>query len=251
MPQPIVYHSNLFSLGTLSGSHDTLTNPVRRAADGSVNLAYKAFSGGEDYIGAIQVTLPAVDRPSGLVLVRATMTSGVRFILESEEIGGGKNSTELDFTLSGEALPIYRALSGSSPERKVWRLTISGISGQDALKLYEAQLATEYQLPRSPEVRVERVRVRQFTRIPVPGGQPFVKRDGASLRQTVATYALLSGSQISGAEAFVDVVEGGEAFTLVDDRAETYWAELLGSPRFEDTAGVFMVSLGFLEISAE
>jgi hypothetical protein len=94
--------------------------------------------------------------------------------------------------------------------------------------------------------------VRQFTRIPVPGGQPFVKRNGPGLRRTLCTFTLVSGVEVTEAEAFVDAVEGGQAFTLVDDRSETYWAELMeGDVPFRDNAGIFAVSLTFQEISAE
>ena len=249
MPRPIVYHSNLFSSpGTLSGTHDANDNLVGRVADGSVNLAYDASTVAITS-GVMQVILTTAARPDALVLARAGAISGARFILESEDVGGGNNATELDFVPANNTVPLVQTISGGTA-RQVWRLTVSG--GTPPVQLYEAQLATQYQVPRSPELQVTRTRVRQFTRVPVAGGQPFVKRNGPGLRRTLCTFVLISGTEVTEAEAFVDAVEGGQAFTLVDDRAETYWAELLESDvAFNDNAGIFTVSLTFQEISAE
>lgn len=247
--RPIAYHSNLFSSpGTLSGTHDASDNPAERVADGSVNLAYNASTVAVTS-GIVQVTLTTAARPDALVLARAGAISGARFILESEDVGGGNNATELDFTPASNTVPVVQTISGGTA-RQVWRLTVSG--GAPPVQLHEAQLATQYQLPRSPDLLVRRTKVRQFTRIAVAGGQPFVKRNGPGLRRTLCTFVLISGAEVTAAEAFVDAVEGGQAFTLVDDRAETYWAELLeAAVPFDDTAGVFTVSLTFQEISAE
>lgn len=248
MPAPIVYHSNAFSLGVLSGTHNADDNPVSRVADGSVNLAYDVSTLAVTS-GIVQVTLTTAARPDALVLTRGAAISGARFVLESEDVGGGNNATELDFTPSGNTVPLVQTISGGTA-RRVWRLTVSG--GTPPVQLHEVQLATAYQLPRSPQVQVTRTKVRQFTRIPIAGGQPFVKHDGPNLRRTLCTFILISGTEVTEAEAFVNAVEGGQAFTLVDDRAETYWAELLGADvPFQDEAGVFTWSPLFQEVSAE
>lgn len=249
---PTIYHSNLYALGTLSGALDTDLNPVERVADGSVNLSYEAATSAVAS-GEIQVTLVTAARPNALTLPRVDPGSAasVRFILESEDVGGGNNATELDFVVSDFSAPTVQAI-GAGTARRVWRLTVSGAAGFGPVDVYEAQLATKYEFPRRPIVPVDRARVRQHTRFSIAGGQPFVKRDGPTLRRTLYTTMLTSGSQISGAEAFVDAVDGGQSFTLVDDRAETYWAEMLGSEiPFQDEAGVYTWSPLFQEVNAE
>lgn len=250
--RPIIYHSNSFALGTLSGERDTNLNPVERVADGSVNLPYEAATT-TIVSSAIQVTLPTADRPDVLALARVDPGSAasVRFILESEDVGGGNNATELDFTVSGFASPTVQTIPGGTA-RRVWRLTVSGIDGFGPVDVYEMQLATQYQIPRSHEVLVDRARIRQYTRVPIAGGQPFVKRDGPTLRRSLYTVVLVSGAQVSGAEALVDALDGGQSFTFTDDRSETYWAELLGQETpLPDEAGIYRWSPLFQEVNAE
>ena len=246
MARPVAYHSNLFSVGTLSGDNASNSNPVGRVADGSVNLPYVSHDA-PAVSGGVAVTLATAGRPDALVLVRSDFGSA-GFRLESDDVGGGSGAIELTGTHSSTQPQVVELASGT--DRRVWTLT--AIQGGGGVSWYEAQLATKYQLPRSPDLQVTRTKVRQFTRIPVAGGQPFVKRDGPGLRRTLYTFVLISGTEVTEAEAFVDAVGGGQAFTFTDDREETYWAELLdGSVTFQDTAGVFTVSLTFQEISAE
>lgn len=245
--RPIIYHSNLYSLGTLSGSHGTNTNLVERIADGSVNIGYETTRVGQS-VGVIISVLPAATRPDALVIVRADGLAGEQFILYSEDVGGGNLDVELNFLL-GSTLPHVEELPAGT-DKQQWRLGVFGPSASTFI--YEMQLATKYQVGRSPDLLVTRTKVRQFSRATVAGGQPFVKRDGPGLRRTLCTFTLVSGAEVTAAEAFIDAVDGGQAFTLTDDRGETYWAELLdGDVAFRDTAGVFAVSMTFQEISAE
>lgn len=250
MARPIVYYDNLFSEGTLSGSNSTASNPVRQVADGSINLDYQVTSGVTPS-GEFQVTLGAARAPEALVLARGEVLSGMRFILESEDADGSNNATVLDFTLQADTDRFASGISGATA-RRVWRLTISGLSGQAQAQAHEIMLAEQLTLSRSPLLGVDRTRVRQFTRIPVPGGQPFVKRDGPRLRRTAYQFILSSGSQVTDVEDFVDAVEGGQAFFLSDDLGQQYFAELLGSDvQFDDQAGEYGVSLAFLEVRAD
>lgn len=251
MARPVIYYDNLFSIGTLSGEHSTTDNPVRQVGDGSINLDYQVTSGTTP-TGFFQVTLPTAQAPDALVFARAELVSGHRIILESEDVGGGNNATILDFTLTSGVDRLVSGITGATA-RRVWRLTISGVqAGLSQAQVHEAMLATKLELPRSPIVGVERARMRQFTRVPVPGGQPFVKRDGPRLRRTGYTFALTSGTQVSDVETFVDAVDGGQAFFLVDDLQQSYFAELLGTDvGFDDQAGEFGLQLTFLEVRAD
>lgn len=253
MGRPTIYYGNLFSLGVLSGTEDTADNPVRRIADGSVNLRYTLTSTvASRASGEVEVTLTTAAAPDALVLVSGGTVSGHRWILESEDVGGGNNATILDFTISAQVDRFVREISGATA-RRVWRLTVSGVSGVTTnQEPYEIQLGTKHQLPRSPEVGVARERVRQFTRVPIPGGQPFVKRDGPRLRRTTYRLVVLSGSEVTAAEDFVDAVQGGQAFTIVDDQAAQYYAELLRQDiPFPDEAGVYRMEFMFQETRAD
>jgi len=245
---PIIYWGNFFAEGALSGSTSTDANPGRRVGDGSINLPYEATSGSPPS-GVIQVTLSEAKAPDAFVLVLGDVTSGTRFTLESEDLGGGNNATILDFTLTADTDRFVQTITGATA-RAVWRLTV--VSGAAQASFRELQLASAQQLPRSPEVGIDRTRVRQFTRIPIPGGQPFVKREGPRLRRTLYSFVAISGLEVSGLERFADGVEGGDAFTLVDDLAAQYWSELVESDvGFPDQAGVFTMQLGFQEIAVE
>lgn len=251
--RPKIFYGNLFALGVLSGSMNSYTNPVRRVADGSINLSYQLTSGLVSGLvgGAVAVTLPVAMAPDAFVLPKGSTASGHQYVLESEDVGGGNNATVFDFTLSGATDRFVQEISGATP-RRVWRLTVNGVSGLDHMSAREMQLASLLEMPRSPEVSVTRTRVRQFTRLPIAGGQPFVKRDGPRLRQTRFSFVVVSGAELLGVEAFVDDIEGGESFTITDDLAQTYWAELLGTEQpFDDEAGVYRVGLAVREIRAD
>ncbi len=250
MPRPILYYSNLFGQGTLSGSNASTTNPVLRVSDGSVGLDYTPTSGATPS-GLVQVTLSVAASPDALVMPSGNALSGTRFILESEDVGGGNNATVLDFTLAADAGAFVQDL-GVPTARRVWRLTVSGLAAQAQMTAREFMLAEKLTLPRSPSVGVGRVRVRQFGRMPIVGGEPFVIRNGPPLRRTQYDVVAISGAEVSGLEAFVDAVDGGEFFYLIDDRSESYFAELLnGEVPFSDEAGVFQLNWTFQEIRAD
>lgn len=248
---PKFYYNDRFRLGTLSGSNATGLNPVERVSDGFMGMAYAATSGVTPS-GIVQVTLTEADVPHSLVIAKASMLSGYRLILESEDVGGGNNAVRVDETVpvvTGITSVVY-AISGGSAARRVWRLTMSGVSGQSPLQLYEGMLADLQDMPRSNSVGVTRTRVRQFTRTPVPGGQAFVVRDGPRLRRTRYSFVVVSGSEVTGLEQFVDGIDGGEAFFHIDDRGAQYMAELLTPDQvFDDSAGTFSVDMTVQEVA--
>lgn len=250
--QPKFYYNDRFRLGTLSGSTDTDLNPVERVADSSIGLPYIVTSGSPP-VGIVEVTLASgnAQNPTHFVVGRSTDLDGYRLIVESEDIGGGNNAVRLDTTLSAATLQGVWTLSGGSA-RAIWRLTISGTGVLDPVQLYEAMLADEQAMPRSNEVGVDRDYIRQFKRQAVPGGEPFVVREGPRLRRTDYQFTVLSGSEITALENFVDTIEGGEAFYHIDDLGQEYWAELGSQTQpFRDEAGVYFVSLAVLEVAVD
>lgn len=249
--RPKFYYNDRFKLGTLSGSLDTNINPVERAADADMGMYYVATSGTPPS-GVVQVTLPSDALPHSLVIAKAAALSGYRLILESEDVGGGNNAVRVDETTGSGTSAVYAVSGGGGSARRVWRLTMSGTSGLSPLWLYEAMLADLQLMPRSNAVGVERTRVRQFTRTPIPGGTPFVKRDGPRLRRTGYSFTVVSGSEVAGLEQFVDGIDGGEFFFHVDDRGEQYMAELLNPGQvFDDEAGVFSVRMSVQEVESD
>jgi hypothetical protein len=250
--RPIFYYNDRFRLGTLSGSNVMVVNPVERVADGFVGLSYTMTSGTlPTASGSVQVTLAVDDVPHSLVIAKATTLSGYRIILESEDVGGGGNAVRVDEAVTSAATSVVYAISGDAGSaRRVWRLTLSGDTAGGQAHIYEAMLADRQLMPRSNEVGVERSRVRQYTRMVVPGGQPFVVRDGPRIRSTRYSFTVLSGSEVAGLEAFVDGIEGGEAFFHVDDRGEQYMAELPNpSQVFSDAAGVLSIDMLVREVA--
>lgn len=250
--RPSIYYGNLFAEGTLSGGQDTTTNPVRRVADGSVNLDYSIMSGGAVTSGWVAVAMGSGVVPDALVFPKCSIVSGHMFSLESEDLDQSNRTTVLSYTASGTLDRLVLHLSGGETPRRVWRLWVSGVSGLDAMTAREVQLATRLQFPRSVEVGVGRTLVRQFTRLPIPGGQPYTKRDGPALRRTRWTFSIISGSEVSGMQTWVRAVEGGSSFTVTDDLGDTYWSELLGPDQpFSDRAGVYGVDMTIQEVRAD
>lgn len=256
MAKPVIHYGNLFADGSLTSSEDATTNPVRRIADGSINLDYfvGALSGGAN-MEVIQVTLPTAASGVSLTINQTSIPAGTLFVVESFDIGGGNLVEHLRET-RGPRTDLVLNLSGVVADRKEWRLTISGGgtgSGVAGWRAGEIQLATGRLTMERPQVGVDRVRVRQFGRFEVPHGQPFVRRRGPRLRRLRYAFQLVSGIQVTDAEAFVDAVEGGQAFTLVDDQASTpIWAELMGADvGFDDQAGVQAASFTLQEIRRE
>lgn len=253
MPRPILYHGNLLLSGSVSGTQDSSSNPVRKVRDGSVNLPYTVTADVAGIqSGSVTLQLTVAASPDAFVLPRCDLLSGHTITLESMDDLAETNLATVHTVTLTSATEFYLQELASPTARKVWRLEISGATALAAQgKVHEFQLADKYQLPRSPEVNVARTRVRQFTRLPIPGGQPFVKRDGPRLRQNGYSLVILSGSEVDTLRNFVDTVEGGQAFTMTDDLQESYWAELLSANlEEEDEAGVSRVTLQFQEIKA-
>lgn len=252
MPRPIVYYGNFLLSGTLSGTNTQTTSgtgQVRRVADYDLSLPYKVVSGNPEGIveGHVDVTLPSTAvQPDAFIMVSGTSLSGFQAVVASED-GGGSNRNVYDTrTLSGTSPYVVEfAASGNTHFRYELSGTTSGLGNPT---LHELVFATKYQLPRSPSVGVDRTRVRRFDRLDIPGGAPFTFRQGGSLRRRAYTFILTSGQE-DGLESFVQAVDGGEPFWLVDDDGDSYWAELLGSDlALADDAGVFTVSLVFQEV---
>jgi hypothetical protein len=247
--KPIAYHSNLFALGTLSGTYDSVTNPVRRIADGSINLPYTLASGATP-TGQVLVTLTSAQLPEALAVPYSPATmSGLRFILESGPAAGGPWTTVLDVT-QGDVDRFVEEFTTSG--QVAWRLTVSGTPGLPSFRPHEVMLAFKVEFPRTPQVGVARTRVRQYTRLPIPGGQPFVKRDGPRLRRTRYVCVAVSGSEVASMEELADALEGGQAFYFVDDLAQEYFAEMPEAEiNFEDAAGVYTIQPVVLEVRAD
>ncbi len=253
--RPKFYYNDRFRLGPLSGSTMADDNPVARIADGDVGLYYLVTSG-DPPVGVLQLTMPSGDPvgPTHLVIGKASNLNGYRLTLVSEDVDGGNQNNRVLVDLATDTYNyVVEVIGPAWSPRSVWRLTISGLtSGMEPAKLYEAMLADEQEMPRSNEVGVERTRVRQFTRIPVPGGTPFTKRDGPRLRRTGYSFKVLDGAEVAAMEAFVDAIEGGEFFFHIDDRAEQYMAELAGPGQvFSDTAGVYSINMTVQEVESD
>jgi len=247
MALPTFYHSNILPLGTLSGSQDSVTNPVGRVADGDIGLVY-VFTTGDPPVGAVQVTVSGAVLPVALVIARATQVSGYRLIVESEDVGGGNNAVRVDELLDDISNAVY-LISGSAIPREVWRITLSGVSGLAAAKVYEMQLAYEFQFAIPPQVGVDRLRIRQMTRIEIPGGQAFTQKLGPVLLQNTYDYVATSGDEISELEAFVESIDDGASVFHVDDRGAQYWAEVFAKDfALDDQAGVYFASVTTREV---
>ena len=252
--RPKFYHNDRLRLGTLSGQYNGLTNPVRRVADGSITVSYLATSGATP-TGAFETRIASgfadPQNPTHFVIPRGTPTlSGYRIIIQSEDLDGSNQAVRLDVTTTSGEYGVFTLSGGTA--RRVWRITISGTASMVPLRLFEAMLADEYETARSPIVGVQRIRSRQFTRIPIVGSQAFVKRDGPRLRRTRYTIPLVSGTEIDGLRTFIDSIEGGNPFFHIDDLGDAYFAELLGEGASEpDDAGVYFVEMEIQEIKVD
>jgi len=243
---PVFYHSNLFALGTLTGTASGTFNPLRRIADGDIGLPYN-FTTGDPPIGSAELTLSGAALPVALVMVRMEQVSGYRLILESEDVGGGNNVTVIDDTLSDVFSAVY-PISGSSA-RRVWRLTLSGVSGLAVARVYESMLASTYTFPRPVEVGVSRTRIRQCNRIDIPGGQPFTQQMGPMLRQNDYSFFAISGSEIDALEEFILAIDDGGSVYHEDDLGAAFWAEVFAKDlQLDDQAGVFGVQMTAREV---
>jgi hypothetical protein len=257
VPRPIVYYGNFYiASGTLSGTNtDTASvkSAVRRVADADLSLAYQLVSGDPGAITGVvsgQVALYSDGVvPTGFVMVHGELLSGFVATLWSEDTGAVNPQTHDSRTLTSDA-PYHFAISGVSGGTEQWRYSLSGTtSGLGIPHLHELLLGTRYQFPRSPQVNVQRSIVRRFTRHEIPGGQPFVFKQGTNLRETLYTFQVISGTEVDNLRAFVSGVEGGEPFFLVDDLEEAYWAELVqGNVTFSDDFGLWEAQLGFREV---
>lgn len=245
---PTFYHTNLFALGSLSGSTSGLTNPPERIADGDIGLVY-VFTTGDPSVGVVQLTLSAAQLPDALVLARVEQTSGFQLTLESEDVGGANNVLVLNELLDETTHYVF-PISGSSA-RQVWRLTLSAtVTGLAPAKIFEAVLADIYQLPRPNEVGVRRSRVRQVNRIDIPGGQPFTQKMGPVLQENVYSCVLLdgtSGEEVAVYEEFVNAIDNGGSIWHIDDRGVEFWAEVIARDS-QDEAGVFSLDIGVREV---
>lgn len=254
MARPIIYHSNLLLSGSISGTAATTDNPVRKLRDGSINLPYEVTADVAGIqSGSVTLELTAAQAPDAFILPKCDLLSGHTIVLESMD---DLAETNLATVVSADIVtPTVFLLSGTSgtTARAVWRMTITGAIGlAEQAKVHEWTLPTRYDFPNSPQIGVGRARVRQFTRLAIPGGQPFVRRDGLRLRRTAYQFVLVSGSEVDGLRAVVDVLEGGDAFTHTDDLAQSYWGELLEQVVDEgDEAGVSSVQLTVQEIRVE
>lgn len=252
MTRPIFYHNDRFRLGVLSGSASGEDNLPGRIADGDISLAYNFVSGASPS-GEVTVTLSgAAFLPSALVLAKVTNVSGYTLTLESEDVGGGNNATAVSAQLGDIVSGVFVPSGAGAVAREVWRLTLTGAGGLPTAKVFEAMLADSFEFVRSVEVGVPRTRVRQRSRIDVPGGQPFTQRQGPTLKRTAYTYVTISSGEIADVESFIDSIDGGESFFHTDDRGESYWAELLNKDQgFDDQAGVFTVAMNVGEIRTD
>lgn len=240
MTTPAVYYGNLLLSGTLSGSNNTTTNPARRVADGSVNLSYTMTRDVSASLnsGQVQVVLTSAQVPDALSIPRMSVPSGFTLELQSAPSEFASGTVVLSKAFSGAEATSYRAdLPGGTSSALVWRVILSGASGLVSPKVHEVQLATKQDFPRAVEVGVQRQHVRQFTRIPVPGGQPFVKRDGPKLRRYQYRFRTISSQEASDFRDLVQALEGGDAFTFVDDLGDAYWAEMPEATVPEDDEG--------------
>jgi len=248
MAIPKFYYDDQFRGGTLSGSESSTTNPVRRVADGDITIAYTATSGLTPS-GVVSGLLSAAARPDALVICRAASLSGHRITVVSSEPDGSSPFTEFDDVVTDSASSVL-TLSGSTA-RQSWVVSISGVSGLDQLSIYDAMLATELELPRSVEIGVNRTPVRQYARIPIRGSQAFTQRLGPVLRSRGYSFIAVSGSELDSVSDFVESMESGEIFYHVDDQGAGFCAELSQEVGFQDSAGVYALSVDLIEVAVD
>jgi hypothetical protein len=257
--RPIIYYGNVFAFGVLSGTNTEVNEPtgaVRRVSDADLSNPYQIVDGDPSTVEGIVSGEVAVftdgSLPTGFAMVIGSQLSGFQARLLSEDIGGGAAQVHDSRTLSGNDA-YHFAVTPLSSGNQVWRYELSGTtSGIGIPQLNEIMLGVRYQLPRSPEVGVGRTKQRRFDRLAIPGGQPFLFRQGSALRQRAFRFYLISGTETEELDDFLDGVDGGDPFFLVDDHGEGYWAELVGNDQAsDDQAGVHLVALTFCEIRKE
>lgn len=254
MSTPLVYYNNrLAAADTLSGSETSDGNPVRRVADGDLTLKYYLFdSPGDPVSGTVHATLSTATLPTHFVQARATAVSGYTVKVFSSDVGGGNEAQHLEQALSGDDSFVV-ALSGADTARRCWWIEYSTeVSGLGACNLYEVMLADELALPRPPEAGVSRTIVQNYRQMEVPGAASFKLRLGEDYRRVGYSLYLVSGSEVSGVETFLQTNDGGEPFWFVDDLGSEYWAELQGPAHaFDDRAGIYGYGLVINEVPLE
>lgn len=253
MPRPIIYFNNRFAYATtLSGTNDDTMTPVRRVADFDTTLRYPVASGTSTAASGLEANivavLPTTEAPSHLVFVSGEALSGVTVQLFAEQDGGGGSAQRVSGLLVGNEQVF--ALSGTTTAREQWRIhfTVSGSVSMPVV--FEVMLADAFTLPR-PTQNIGRAVDVQASRIPVPGGQDFVFKQGGPLRRRTYAFIETEANALSGVEDFVTRNAGSEPFYHVDDKGVAYWAEARGlNFTRSDNAGVSTWSLTVREIRA-
>jgi len=263
--RPIVYYGNLLLSGTLSGTNNSTTNPVRQVADGSINLGYILASDQSPTLqsGSVYVILVSSQAPLGISIPKGLLQSGHTLKLQSmsDPVSEAGLVTALTTTFTAQT-EFYLAQISGLAAAAVWRVLISGVSGLVPARTHEIQLFTHQFEFGEVQVGIDRGHVRQFSRIAIPGGQPFVRREGPKLERSPYRLFSVVSAQLGFTEEnltngdglvdFIDAIDGGDAFTLTDDLARSYWAELLDAePSQSDVAGVSEWTLTFQEIKVE
>jgi len=254
--------------GTLSGTNASTTNPVRQVADGSINLGYVVTPTGQSLTsGSVYVTLASAQTLSGLSIPKGLIPSGYTLKLQSmsNAVTEAGLTTHYTLVVSAETEFVLTTVSGASPAL-VWRVMLSGVSGLAPARTHEIQLFTSQFQFGDVQVGIDRGHVRQFSRIGIPGGQPFVRREGPKLERSPYSFVSITSAQLAaggpglsefvtdgdGLVAFIDAIDGGDAFTLTDDLGRSYWAELLDpEPAQRDVGEVSSWLLTFQEIKVE
>lgn len=261
MAKPKLYHRNLLSLGSLSGSNDDASNSdttaaVRRIADADITEPYQIIS------GAVTSGVTAASL-SGAIALTGVSQSATHFVkVRAENASGLQATVAVDgadygpFTLGSDGHAEVFALSGGEAvSGDVWLLVWdmpSGVTFAGTPRFYELMLATELPLPRRPQVGVQRSRVHQLNRTDPPGQAAFITRLGGDYRETQYDVVATQSEVTSGFEAFVSENDGGEPFVFLDEDGEAYWAELADDgARFNDEAGVYSFAVSIREIVAE
>jgi hypothetical protein len=267
MPAPIVYHGNVLASGSF-GVKGQLTNtefdpidpenPVARVIDGSVLL--KHTPSGELYAGDVlraityQVVATADHSPDTLIFYGTASSDANSYVLgqSTDFIGTGSYTNWSGNIGPVSGLLIQSFTNPAQTSKLYWRFGSVGLAAWEVMVPREMWIATSWTMPRSPSVGIDRTRVRQFTRLDIPNGQPFVKRRGALLRQTTYNSVMVSGTEINAFNAMLSDIEGGEIFPFTDDLGDSYLAELVGPAIVEqDEAGIYTVGMTFREVEPE
>lgn len=274
MPAPIVYHGNLLQSGTIfqmgqAAQNETPflvdpDNPYTRQYDGSSLLSYSAS--GVVYITIIRystviVSLPTSGHdPDAVFLLSRGWESGLgystTFAVASSSDGDAPGYGLVTKSWTGEDVPSLYVADVSDaarhPELKNYYFSITALSSWQIPEIYEVGFTKKWTMPRAPLVGVQRGLARQTTRLEIPNGSPFTKRDGPIVRETTYNAVLISGSEVEAFHWFISDTDGGQIFPFTDDLGATYLAELVNQDVVEsDTAGVYSASLTFREVKIE